>query len=167
MSVWHTPHATSRTSTSPARGSASSTSWTASGAPNSSSTAALIFITAILRLVGRAARRSGPLRVVLARPVLVDPAPRHPAERVPRPRMDHRQIQVPQEEDEGDVRQPVVDEDGLREAETRVTLAVPEEHPCDDEQQRKHGGQDRVHLLAGVQPPLRRMTAQEPRTIVA
>src|SRR5213596_511388 len=44
MSVWHTPQATSRTSTSPARGPASSRSWTASGAPNSSSTAARICI---------------------------------------------------------------------------------------------------------------------------
>src|SRR5680860_1192252 len=40
MSVWHTPHASRRTSTSPARGSASSTSCTWSGWPNSSSTAA-------------------------------------------------------------------------------------------------------------------------------
>src|SRR3954453_11092975 len=43
-SVWHTPQATSRTSTSPARGSARSTSWTTSGAPNSSSTAARILV---------------------------------------------------------------------------------------------------------------------------
>src|SRR3954454_4099820 len=46
MSVWQTPHATRRTSTSPAFGSASSTSWTTSGAPNSSSTAARILIMA-------------------------------------------------------------------------------------------------------------------------
>src|SRR3954454_18432280 len=45
MSVWHTPVATSRTSASPAFGSARSTSWTTSGAPNSSSTAARIFMT--------------------------------------------------------------------------------------------------------------------------
>src|SRR5689334_65937 len=42
MSVWQTPQATSRTSTSPAFGSARSISWTASGAPNCSRTAALI-----------------------------------------------------------------------------------------------------------------------------
>src|SRR3954447_24227817 len=47
-SVWQTPHATSRTSTSPARGSARSTSWIASGCPNSSSTAARIFIRWLL-----------------------------------------------------------------------------------------------------------------------
>src|SRR3954447_14116250 len=44
MSVWQTPVATSRTSTSPAFGSASSTSWTTSGAPNSSNTAARILV---------------------------------------------------------------------------------------------------------------------------
>ena len=46
MSVWQTPHATSRTSTSPAFGSASSTSWTTSGLPNSSNTAARILVMA-------------------------------------------------------------------------------------------------------------------------
>src|SRR6187402_2446278 len=42
-SVWQTPHATSRTSTSPDFGSARSSSWTMRGSPNSSSTAARIF----------------------------------------------------------------------------------------------------------------------------
>src|SRR5207249_3133398 len=41
MSVWQTPHAARRTKTSPVFGSASSTSWTTRGRPNSSSTAAL------------------------------------------------------------------------------------------------------------------------------
>src|SRR6476469_7054425 len=44
MSVWQTPHATRRTRTSPAFGSARSTSWTTSGAPNSSNPAARIFM---------------------------------------------------------------------------------------------------------------------------
>src|SRR5436305_4527004 len=44
MSVWHTPQACSRTSTSRAFGASSSTSWTTSGAPNSSRTAARICI---------------------------------------------------------------------------------------------------------------------------
>src|ERR1700686_4350557 len=44
MSVWQTPHAANRTSTSPSRGSASSTSCTTSGLANSSRTAALILI---------------------------------------------------------------------------------------------------------------------------
>src|SRR3954454_20699827 len=47
MSVWQTPQAASRTSASPAFGSARSTSWTASGAPNSSSTAARIFMSGV------------------------------------------------------------------------------------------------------------------------
>ena len=47
--MWQTPHAASRTSTSPASGSASSTSWTTSGCPNSSSTAARIFIAGFCR----------------------------------------------------------------------------------------------------------------------
>ena len=47
-SVWQTPQASSRTRASPAFGSASSISWTTSGCPNSSSTAALTFIAAIL-----------------------------------------------------------------------------------------------------------------------
>src|SRR3954447_22119863 len=45
MSVWQTPHASRRTSTSPAFGSSSSTSCTTSGSPNASSTAALILTT--------------------------------------------------------------------------------------------------------------------------
>ena len=52
MSVWHTPQAARRTSTSPARGSARSTSAIFSGWPNSSSTAARIFTAALLS-VGR------------------------------------------------------------------------------------------------------------------
>src|SRR4051812_50101686 len=44
MSVWQTPVATRRTSASPAFGSASSTSWTTSGAPNSSNTPARILV---------------------------------------------------------------------------------------------------------------------------
>src|SRR3954471_7875723 len=46
MSVWQTPHATRRTSTSPGPGSARSISCTRSGAPNSSRTAARILIRA-------------------------------------------------------------------------------------------------------------------------
>ena len=56
-SVWQTPQATRRTSTSPARGSARSISRIASGAPNCSRTAALICIDAILD--GHASRRYG------------------------------------------------------------------------------------------------------------
>src|SRR3977135_2717196 len=45
MSVWQTPQATSRTSTSPSRGSGSATSCTTSGLANSSSTAARILMS--------------------------------------------------------------------------------------------------------------------------
>src|SRR5689334_17713100 len=48
MSVWQTPHAWRRTSTSPAFGPASSTSWTTSGSAKRSSTAARIFTDPIL-----------------------------------------------------------------------------------------------------------------------
>src|SRR4029077_12962539 len=53
MSVWQTPQATRRTSTSPAFGSARSTSWTSSGRPNSSSTAARILILESVPELGR------------------------------------------------------------------------------------------------------------------
>ncbi len=56
MSVWQTPQAASRTSTSPGLGSARSTSVTRRGVANSSSTAARIFNGgAPFRLVGSAA----------------------------------------------------------------------------------------------------------------
>src|SRR5205085_10184061 len=57
MSVWQTPQAASRTRTSPARGSVSSTSCTASGWPNCSRTAARIFIAPILRVRAEYAAR--------------------------------------------------------------------------------------------------------------
>src|SRR6187200_2812118 len=50
-SVWQTPHATSRTSTSSDFGSASSSSWTTRGSPNSSSTAARIFTSSAHRFL--------------------------------------------------------------------------------------------------------------------
>src|SRR3954471_20839731 len=80
MSVWQTPQATSRTSTSPAFGSASSTSVTFSGCPNSSSTAARILIArcslgvALLRpavLTGRAQAPERDLGLVHHEPVRV------------------------------------------------------------------------------------------------
>src|ERR1700729_3446096 len=61
MSVWHTPHACNRTRTSPARGSARSTSVTFSGLANSSSTAARIFTVWLLSAL-RGSSRSGSSR---------------------------------------------------------------------------------------------------------
>src|SRR4051794_30706371 len=51
MSVWQTPHASRRTSTSPAFGSARSSSWTTSGLPNFSRTAARIFMRETLSAI--------------------------------------------------------------------------------------------------------------------
>ena len=66
MSVWHTPQAASRTSTSPALGSASSTSCTTSGRPNSSRTAARIFTA----------------RTLIERPMFIRVAEREPPPRL-------------------------------------------------------------------------------------
>ena len=66
--MWQTPHATRRTSTSPARGSLSSTVRIASGAPNCSRTAALISIASIL--IGPASGKIWSMvTVVIATPV--------------------------------------------------------------------------------------------------
>src|SRR4051812_12155255 len=62
MSVWQTPHACTRTSTSPARGSASSSSCTTRGWPNSSSTAARIRIAATYRVRMGMGSTTAPLR---------------------------------------------------------------------------------------------------------
>ena len=48
----------------------------------------------------------------------------------------------------------------------RVALAVPEEEAADREQDRERGGDDRVELLAGVQPPLRGAAAEQPAAVV-
>ena len=51
--------------------------------------------------------------------------------------MDQREIEVSEQEDEGDVHQPVVQHDRAREAEARVALAEPEERPGHGEEERK------------------------------
>src|ERR1044072_4681301 len=58
MSVWQTPHAFSRTSTSPALGPARSSSVTFRGCPTSSSTAARIFMTGTLQVAHGVHRRA-------------------------------------------------------------------------------------------------------------
>src|SRR3954454_7931867 len=55
MSVWQTPQACRRTSTSPGPGPSRSTSWTTSGWANSSRTAARIFMAPTLTAAGPAA----------------------------------------------------------------------------------------------------------------
>ena len=81
--------------------------------------------------------------------------------------MDQREIQVPDEERERDVHQAVVQEHRAREAVARVLLAEPEEKAGDAEQDRERGGEGGVDLLAGVEPPLRRLTSAEPAQVVA
>src|SRR5207302_7230518 len=108
-----------------------------------------------------------PLAVVLERPLLIHPAARDAVERVPGLGVDEREVEVAEEEEEGDVHQPVMDEDGVGEAKARVAFAVPEERTRDREQNRERGRGDRVQLLAGVEPTLRRMPPLEPLAIVA
>src|SRR4051794_28238012 len=71
------------------------------------------------------------------------------------------------EEEEGDVGQPVVDQDRLRKPEACVALAVPEQYAGDREQQREDRGQDRIHLLARIETTLWWMTALQPVAVVA
>src|SRR5918911_5700536 len=76
-----------------------------------------------------------PLRVMARRPVLVDCSERDPAERVARRRVDDREVEVPDEQHERRVHQAVVKKDGAREAETRVSLAEPQQHAGAEEEQ--------------------------------
>ena len=103
--------------------------------------------------------RLDPLRVVLARPRLVDLAGGHAAQRVARARMDQRQVEVPDEQADGEEREDVVDGAGAVEDEAVVALAEPEEEAGQREQERERDGQQGVDLLAGVEPPLRRPPA--------
>jgi hypothetical protein len=73
---------------------------------------------------------------------------------------------MPDEQEERDVHQPVVDEQGVREPEPGVTLPVPEEEAGDREEQPEHGGDDRIQLLARIQPALRRTASAEPGEVV-
>src|SRR6185437_11177361 len=70
MSVWQMPQASSLTSASPAFGAPRSTSWTASGDPNSSSTAARIRICLLLSS-GPDAGQSRRSRALIARRALL------------------------------------------------------------------------------------------------
>ena len=80
-------------------------------------------------------------------PLDADVAEGHPAQRVAGRRMDQREIEVADEEQERDVHQAVVEDHRAREAEPRVALADPEEHARDPEQDGERGRQDRVDLL--------------------
>ena len=97
----------------------------------------------------------------------VDGAGRHAAERVPRRRVDHRQVEVADEQDERDVHQPVVEDDRAVEAEAVVALAEPEQEAGGGEEDGERGGQDRVQLLAGVEAALRTRDPPQPEAVVA
>src|SRR5436305_13794449 len=66
--------------------------------------------------------------------------------------MEDGEIQVTDEERERDEHQPVVEHDGAREVKARVALAVPEQEPGGEEEDRERGHEDRVDLLSDVQP---------------
>ena len=70
------------------------------------------------------------------RPFLADGAERDPAQRVPRRRVDHGEVEVADRSDERDVHQAVVEDDRAREAELRVALAEPEQQARDQEEER-------------------------------
>src|SRR6476660_322711 len=74
---------------------------------------------------------------------------------------------MPGEEEHGEERQQVVDGAGAGEDEAVVALAEPEEEAGEREEAREGDGEDRVHLLTGVEPALRRVAAAQPAAVVA
>src|SRR6476646_3611475 len=107
-----------------------------------------------------------PFPVVLDRPLLVDPAARHPAQGMPCPRVEHGEKEVAEEEQQRHVHQPVVHEQCLRQPEAGIALAVPEEEAGEREQDGERGGDHRVELLPRVETSLRRLATSQPRAIV-
>src|SRR5581483_5345673 len=94
-----------------------------------------------------------PARIVVTGPVLAHAAAHHAAQRMPRGGMDEREVQVPDEQGERRVEEPVVQEHRAREAERGVPLAEPEQEPRREEEDDERGVQDRVHLLSRVEAP--------------
>src|SRR5439155_1258808 len=79
------------------------------------------------RVATRTALTLEPARVMPPRPLLAHLAGRHAAKRMPRCRMDDREVEMTDEQEERRVEQPVVQRDGARPAEARVPLAEPEQ----------------------------------------
>src|SRR5579872_1521845 len=77
-----------------------------------------------------------PLAVMALGPVLADRSDGDSPQSVARRRMNHGQVQIADQEDDGDVHQPVVEDDRTGEAETGVALAQPEQHARHEEQER-------------------------------
>src|SRR2546427_5946816 len=109
----------------------------------------------------------GPFRVVAKRPVFAYPAAGDRAERVSSAGMDQGEVEVAEQEEEGDVHQPVVHDQRVLEAERVVALAVPEEEAGDGEENGERGGDGRVDLLTSVEAALRCAPAFEPGEVVA
>src|ERR1700675_3083128 len=105
--------------------------------------------------------------MVLECPFLVNRAARHAVERVAGLGVDEREVEMAEEEEERDVHQPVVDEDRVGEAEASIAFPVPEKTARDREQNGERGGDDRIELLAGVQPALGWVAELEPVAVVA
>ena len=102
------------------------------------------------------------------RPVLAHVAEHHPAQSVPRRRVDEGQIQVPEQQRKRRVEQSVVEEDRAREAEARVLLPEPEEQTRDEEEHHEGRRQRSVDLLPRVEARLLpRSTPREPVDVLA
>src|SRR5207302_4453142 len=87
-----------------------------------------------------------------ARPVLAHVAARHPAQRMTRRGMDDGEIEVADEQRQSREHEAVVEDDRAREAEPRVALAEPQEEAGGEEEDRERSREDRVDLLADVEP---------------
>lgn len=72
-----------------------------------------------------------------------------------------------EQEHDRDVEQRVVEEERAIRPDRGVVLADPEQQPADEEERNAGGGDDRVHLLARVEPTLRRgrPAAQEAQVV--
>src|SRR5262245_54606887 len=104
---------------------------------------------------------------MLRRPLLAHSADGDPAQRVTGGGMEDGEVEVAHEEAEGDVHQPVVEQDGAREAEPRVALAEPQQQAGSEEQHGERRGQRGVDLLARVEAALWGVLTAEPAEIVA
>src|SRR5205807_725670 len=107
-----------------------------------------------------------PLRVVAECPVFAYPAAGDRAERVSSAGMDQGEVEVAEQEEEGDVHQPVVHDQRVLEPEGVVALAVPEEEAGDGEENGERGSDDRVDLLTGVEAALWCAPTFEPGEVV-
>src|SRR5262245_52137724 len=100
-----------------------------------------------------------PLGVVRSCPLLVDRTEGHAAQRMTSGGMENGEIEVPDEQEEHDVHQTVVEDDCAREAKPRVPFPEPEEEAGDQEQHRERGRERCIQLLTGVEATLWRRRA--------